>query len=135
VYHFQSVDNDLFQVTAINGSGFPNEAEPYDDPYHSRSLSKTITKTTIHSNRSLLEDGSRIDVICFYTRKALCAEANQASTCNLNQYKYLMDNKCALAIAETVCIYLLNWIGLYFFLYLTLTPRMVPLTLECSLSE
>jgi hypothetical protein len=112
VYNFHTDEDGFIEVTAVNVSNFPREAEPIGDHHHRRSLvsdnfspMEKQDRSTFHftpSNRSLAEDGSLVDVICFYTRKALCNEANQALTCNLDQYRYLMDNKCALAISETV---------------------------------
>jgi hypothetical protein len=104
VYNFHTDEDGFIEVMAVNASNFPREAEPIGDHHHRRSLvAHNFSSIGQHdTNRSLVEDGSLVDVICFYTRKALCYEANQALTCNLNQYKYLMDNKCALAISETV---------------------------------
>ena len=106
MYNFHTDENGLLEVTAVNISNFPRESEPKGDR-NDRSLSHNSMATLMRmnpSNRSLAEDGSLIDVICFYTRKALCNEAKQASSCSLDQYKYLMDAKCALAISETVRI-------------------------------
>ena len=109
VYNFHTDENGLLEVTAVNVSNFPRESEPQGDPFE-RSLSHNAilipNQMNQSSNRHLAEDGSLIDVICFYTRLALCNQANQAATCSLDQYKYLMDAKCALAISETVCFYI-----------------------------
>ena len=105
VYSFHTDQNGLLEVTAVQVSNFPKESEPQENP-NERALSVNLTSSpnqmSASSNSSLSEDGSIIDVICFYTRKALCIEAQQANNCDLKQYKYLMDAKCALAISETV---------------------------------
>jgi hypothetical protein len=102
----------LLEVTAVNISGFPSEIEPKRGHlHHERVVDQVQNGVEFQINhtdannghRHLAEDGSRIDVICFYTRKALCYEANQPITCNLDQFRYLMDGKCALAVSETVC--------------------------------
>lgn len=108
VYNFHTDDGGLIQVTAVSVANFPKEVEPIPEHNHRRFLSPLVSdsihfhNTTNGNDRSLPEDGSLIDVICFYTRRALCLEANKATTCNLDQFKYLMDNKCSLAISETV---------------------------------
>ena len=114
MYNFHTNEDGLIEVTAVNVSNFPRESEPPNEDNRRRrlqsptilSLHRNHDEGNLHpsvvTNRSLQEDGSVVDVICFYTRKALCYEANQALTCNLDQYKYLMDSKCALAISETV---------------------------------
>jgi hypothetical protein len=96
----------LIEVTAVHTSNFPREAEPKGDHDHRSlvGLSHDFDPIvgTQDTSRSLAEDGSLVDVICFYTRKALCSQAHQALNCDLDQYKYIMDNKCALAVSETV---------------------------------
>jgi len=114
VYNFAtSLDGNVL-VTAIDVSDFPPEVDPGDDPFaatrraqlkQSNNEGNITPDEDVQADRILQsggDDGSVIDIMCVYTRAALCAEAGQSSNCNLNAYKYLLDNKCALAVAETV---------------------------------
>jgi len=140
VYNFHTDEGGLIQVTAVSVANFPKEVEPIPDHNHQRFLSPLVSdsihihNTTNGHDRSLPEDGSLIDVICFYTRRALCLEANKATTCNLDEFKYLMDNKCSLAISETVSAILFN-IYLPMCWYYSFSWLFVLPSIECRVSK
>jgi len=104
-----ALPNGSIQVSALNVTDLP--PENHDDVVtvaHSppkrrvrRKIGQQHTEDG-ESNRGKKDDGSVIDVMCIYTRQALCQEAVGADYCNMTMYRRVMDDKCALAIAETV---------------------------------
>ena len=47
------------------------------------------------------DSGDVIDVMCVYTQKALCNYVG-LEDCDIDSYKHMMDQRCQLAIDETV---------------------------------
>jgi len=51
------------------------------------------------------DDGSTIDIMCIYTREAVCNEAIGQKLCDVEKYQYIIKDKCQLAVAETNTAY------------------------------
>ena len=112
MYSIMSSTDGSVVVTARNATDFPSEKD--ED-----SKVKTVVETPLKRKLSLrgsvqesstsrnLDDGSVIDVLCMYTREAVCQQAISLQLvttyqCNVTKYKYLMDSKCQVAVAQSV---------------------------------
>ena len=105
------------QVSALNVTDLPPDNDRFDHDIGvmaspTQANRRTITSTmdreqaTENAKRNLdtKDDGSVLDIMCIYTRQALCQEAVGVDFCNMTRFRHVMDDKCALAVAETVRI-------------------------------
>jgi len=98
----------VVKVTSRAASSFPPDGPVQDIEYPVRDRSLSLRGSegrrseTMDRTLANTDDGSTIDVLCMYTRQALCQEAVQNDFCDVEKQKHVMDDKCELAISETV---------------------------------
>jgi hypothetical protein len=106
LYMITALPNGTVQVDAINVNDLPQETLSMDDvtvlPKSNITSRRNLEESSTVRNLANMDDGSIIDIMCIYTRQALCWEAVGADYCNITLYRRVMDDKCALAVAETV---------------------------------
>jgi hypothetical protein len=105
-----SIDGSIL-VNTMNATDFPMEKDDDSVAIETSSNHRQL-RGSIQKSRNLggADDGSVLDVLCMYTLQTVCQEAIlggfiQGSDCNrttFTKYKYLMDAKCQLAVAQSV---------------------------------
>ena len=109
VISIRTLHNGKIQVSAADIFSFPPETKLNDDS--DRKLGQKLRGSGLVHHENILtkrfleagdDDGSRIDIMCLYTRQALCNEAVNEDSCDVEMYRNVMDAKCDLAVSETV---------------------------------
>ena len=115
LYSIMASEDGSVLVHAMNITEYPPEKDDDSEVLESlldpdeRQLSLRGSIRESSSSRNL-DDGSVLDIMCVYTRQTVCQEAIwgglvQASDCDATtytNYKYLMNDKCQLAVAQSV---------------------------------
>ena len=103
VYSFVTLSDGRVIVTGIDISLFPSEAEPSINRGRERHLNEEDSQI-IYSRKEEegYDNGSIIDIMCVYIREALCNEAEGVDLCDAEKHRSVMDEKCKLAVSETM---------------------------------
>jgi len=107
------------QPTYSSSSNIGNTRQLYSSLQGSSTIYTHSNKDSLQQQQQYtrnLDDGTILDILCVYTLATVCQEAItagflQATKCNNTtyiQYKYLMDAKCQLAIAQSVRLLFLS---------------------------
>ena len=88
MYTIIALPDGSVQVSALNATDLPPESSDFDDVFNISSTPKTTRRKLPmidNTPRDLAktDDGSIIDIMCIYTRQALCNEAIGADFCNM----------------------------------------------------